>query len=75
MDRSAIKKRLADTEEQIALGQRQVVQQQELILKLEADGQSAAHAKYLLAGLELLQAARRDTRDKLLKRLDEAKAK
>ena len=55
------------------LGQRQVAQQQELIVKLEADGQSAAHAKYLLAGLELLQAARRDSRDKLLKRLDEVK--
>jgi len=73
MDRSAIQERLAKTEEQIALGQRQVAQQQELILKLEADGQSAAHAKYLLAGLQLLQAARRDSRDKLLKRLDEAK--
>ena len=70
MDRSAIQKRLAMTEEQIALGQRQVAQQQELILKLEADGQSASHAKYLLAGLNLLQAARRDSRDKLLKRLD-----
>jgi hypothetical protein len=42
-------------------------------VKLEADGQSAAHAKYLLAGLELLQAARRDGRDKLLKRLEKVK--
>jgi len=72
-DRFAIQKRLAETEERIALGQRQVAQQQELIVKLEADGQSAAHAKYLLAGLELLQAARQDSRDKLLKRLDEVK--
>jgi hypothetical protein len=71
MDRSAIQKRLTEIEEQIALGQRQVAQQQEVIVKLEADGQSTAHAKYLLAGLELLQAARRDSRDKLLKRLDE----
>lgn len=70
MDHSAIQKRLAETEEQIALGQRQVVQQQGLIVKLEAGGRSAAHAKYLLAGLELLQAARRDGRDKLLKRLE-----
>jgi hypothetical protein len=73
MDRSAIQKRLAETEERIALGQRQVAQQRELIVKLEADGQSAAHAKYLLAGLELLQAARRDSRDKLRKRLGESK--
>ena len=73
MDRFAIQKRPAETEERIALGQHQVAQQQELILKLEGDGQSAAHAKYLLAGLELLQAARRDTRDKLLRRIEEVK--
>jgi hypothetical protein len=73
MDRSTIQKRLAETEERIALGQHQVAQQQELIVKLEAEGQSAAHAKYLLAGLNLLQAARRDNRDKLLKRLDNVK--
>ena len=42
MDHSAIQKRLTETEERIALGQRQVAQQQELIVKLEADGQSAA---------------------------------
>jgi hypothetical protein len=72
VDRSAIQKRLTEIEEQIALGRRQVAQQQEVIVKLEADGQSAAHAKYLLAGLELLQAARRDSRDRLLRRLDEA---
>jgi hypothetical protein len=73
MDISAIQKRLTEIEEQIDLGRRQVAQQHEVIEKLEADGQSAAHAKYLLAGLELLQAARRDSRDKLLKRLDEMK--
>jgi hypothetical protein len=43
------------------------------LVKLEADGQSAAHAKYLLAGLQLLQAARRDNREELLKRLDAVK--
>jgi hypothetical protein len=74
-DRFTIQKRLAETEERIALGERQVAQQQEVIVKLEADGQSAAHAKYLLAGLELLQAARRDCRDKLMKRLDEVNVK
>ena len=73
MDRFSIQKRLAETEERIAFGQHQAAQQQELIVKLEADGQSAAHAKYLLAGLNLLQAARRDSRDKLLKRLVKAK--
>jgi len=45
----------------------------ERIVELEANGHSAAHAKYFLAGLELLQAARRDSRDWLLKQLDNMK--
>jgi hypothetical protein len=43
MDRSAVQKRLAETEEQIATGQHQVAQQRELIVELEANGRSAAH--------------------------------
>ena len=70
MDRSAIQKRLAETEERIASGQSQVAQQRELIAELDGSGCSTTHAKYLLAGLELLQAARRDSRDWLLKQLD-----
>ena len=70
MDRSAIQKRLAETEERIASGRRQVAQQRELIADLDGNGRSTTHAKYLLAGLELLQAARRDSRDWLLKQLD-----
>ena len=70
MDRSAIQKRLAETEERIASGRRQVAQQRELIADLGGNGCSTTHAKYLLAGLELLQAARRDSRDWLLKQLD-----
>jgi hypothetical protein len=70
MDRSAVQKLLAETEQQIASGQHQVVQQRELIVELEANGRSAARAKYVLAGLELLQAARRDSRDWLMKQLD-----
>jgi hypothetical protein len=46
MDFSAIQKRLTEIEEQIALGQRQVAQQQEVIVKLEADGQSADLPKF-----------------------------
>ena len=60
MDRSVIQQRLAETEEQIA---------NRLITELETDGSSASHAKYLLAGLELLQTARRDSREWLLKQL------
>jgi hypothetical protein len=69
MDRSVIQQRLAETEEQIANGENQIAQQRRLIAELETNGRSASHAKYLLAGLELLQAARRDSRNWLLKQL------
>ena len=60
---------LAETEEQIANGERQIAHQRKLISELDADGREAGHAKYLLAGLELLQSARRDSREWLLKQL------
>jgi hypothetical protein len=69
MDRAALQQRLAETEEQIANGERQIVQQRKLVAELEDDGREAAHAKYLLAGLELLQSARRDSRKWLLEQL------
>ena len=69
MDRSAIEERLAETEEQIANGENQIAQQRRLIAELETNESPASHAKYLLAGLELLQTARRDSRDWLLKQL------
>jgi len=69
MDPAALQKRLAETEGQIANGERQIAQQRKLVAELEEDGREAAHAKYLLAGLELLQTARRDSREWLLKRL------
>jgi hypothetical protein len=68
MDRSVIQERLAETEEQIANGERTKLQRR-LIAELETNGSPASHAKYLLAGLELLQTARRDSRDWLLKQL------
>jgi hypothetical protein len=69
MDRSVIQERLAETEERIANGENQIAQQRRLIAELETNGSPASHAKYLLAGLELLQTARRDSRDWLLKQL------
>jgi hypothetical protein len=69
VDRSALRRRLAETEEQIANGERQIVQQRTLVAELEGDGRETAHAKYLLAGLELLQFARRDSREWLLNQL------
>jgi hypothetical protein len=69
MDRSVIQQRLVETEGQIANGDNQIAQQRRLIAELETNGSSASHAKYLLAGLELLQIARRDSRDWLVKQL------
>ena len=69
MDRSVIQRRLAETEEQIAYGEKQIAQLRRLIAELESNKSPASHAKYLLAGLELLQTARRDSRDWLLKQL------
>jgi hypothetical protein len=40
-----------------------------LFAELESSCHPTGQAKYLLAGLELLQAARRDSRDWLLKQL------
>jgi hypothetical protein len=61
VDRPALQRRLAETEERIANGEQQIAQQRKLVAELEGDGHEAAHAKYLLAGLELLQTARRDS--------------
>ena len=69
VDRSALRQRLAETEEQIGNGERQIAHQRKLVAELDSDGRDAAHAKYLLAGLELLQSARRNSREWLLKQL------
>jgi hypothetical protein len=75
MDRSVVQQRLAETEEQIASAESQIAQQRKLIAERESNGHSALHARYLLAGLELLLAARRDSREWLLKRLETKSAK
>jgi hypothetical protein len=69
MDRSALQQRLIQTEEHIVSAERQIAQQRKVIAEIESSGRSATHAKYLLAGLELLRAARRESRDALLKKL------
>jgi hypothetical protein len=69
MDRSVIQQRLSETEQRIASGDRYIAQHSTLVAGLERIGRPAAHAKYLLAGMRLLQAARRDSRDWLLKQL------
>jgi hypothetical protein len=69
MNRAVLRRRLAEAEERIARGLRHIARQRELIAELESNGQSSGHVKYLLAGLELLQTARLDSRDWLLEQL------
>ena len=69
MDRAAVGQRLAKIEERIANGLREIAEQRQVIAVLERHGSAADHARYLLAGLELLQAAHRDGRNRLLKKL------
>jgi hypothetical protein len=45
MDRVVIEKRLAETEEQLVGGQRQIAEQREAIALLERSGRPADHAK------------------------------
>ena len=70
MNRAVLQRRLAEAEEQIASGLRHIARQCEVIAELESNGHPTGHAKYLLAGLELLQADRRDSRAWLLKQLN-----
>ena len=69
MDWSDLQKRLAETEERIANVERQIAGQRKVVAELDAMGGDAAHARYLLAGLELLRSAQRDSRKWLLKQL------
>jgi hypothetical protein len=69
MDRAALQQRLAKTAEQIASRERHIAQQREIVAELERNRRPADHARYLLAGLELLQAAHQNSRSELLKEL------
>ena len=69
MDTAALRKDLLKIEKKIADGLHQITEQRQIIAELEHGGGSMHHAKYLLAGLELLQAAHQDRRNQLLKEL------
>jgi hypothetical protein len=71
MDHTALQRRLAQIEAKIAGVQHQIGEQREVIVKLESAGEQAKHAKYLLAGLELLQAVHRDNLNAILAELSE----
>jgi len=67
----ALQERLAETRERIAALQRQIAEHRTAIARLEQAGGSTGHAKYLLAGLELLEASHR-AREKELTELGKA---
>ena len=50
MDRDTFRRRLAETEEQLANGLSHIAQQCKLIVELESNGRPTDHARYLLAG-------------------------
>jgi cell division protein FtsL len=60
-DGATLQQYLEEIEAKIAAKQHQIDEQREVIVKLESAGRTADHAKYLLAGLQLLQAAYRDS--------------
>jgi hypothetical protein len=66
MDRTALEERLAGIDAKIAGVAQQIDEQRQAIERLESAGQPADHAKYLLAGLELLHKAYRAGRDAML---------
>ena len=71
LDRFALQQLLAEIEERIAHGERQIEEQRKLIAELKLkDPRGANHAKYLLSGLQLLQSDRRASRERLLKELN-----
>jgi hypothetical protein len=71
IDRTTLHQSLAKIEVKIVDVQHQIGEQREVIVKLEIACRPADHAKYLLAGLELLHAAYRDSRNALLAELVE----
>ena len=67
MKRASLEQDLADAEERIASGQRRIAGQRQVIAELERSRLPTDYAKYLLSGLELLQASHREAWNRLLR--------
>jgi hypothetical protein len=65
-DRAALQRSLTELEAKIAGVQHKISEQRDVVVQLESAGRTADHAKYLLAGLALLEAAYKEGRDDLL---------
>jgi arginine repressor len=69
MDRRMWERHLVQAEQHVALGERHIARQYELVAKLERDGQDATEAKLFLDTLQELQATHIAHRDRLLREL------
>ena len=65
-DRAALQRSLTELEAKIAGVQHKISEQRDVVVQLESAGRAADHAKYLLAGLALLEAAYKEGRDDVL---------
>ena len=66
IDRAALQQSLTELETRIAGVQHKISEQREVVVQLESAGRAADHAKYLLAGLALLEAAYKEGRNDIL---------
>ena len=71
MDQEMLKRHLAEAEEHIATGDKNIARQRDLIAHLERDGHDTASAKTFLREFEQLQARHIAERERLLRELSE----
>ena len=71
MDQEMLKRHLAEAEEHIATGDKNIARQRDLIAQLERDGRDTASARTFLHEFEQLQARHTAERERLLRELSE----
>jgi hypothetical protein len=71
MDREMLKRHLAQAEEHIAMGDKNIARQREVIVQLERDGHDTASARNFLREFEQLQPMHIAERERLLRELGE----
>ena len=71
MDREMLKRHLAQAEENIATGDKNIARQRDVIAQLERDGHDTASARSFLREFEQLQAVLIAERERLLSELSE----
>jgi hypothetical protein len=71
MDREMLKRHLAQGEENIATGDKNIARQRDVVAQLERDGHDTASARSFLREFEQLQAVLIAERERLLSELSE----